>query len=270
MEEYGYDPSDDKNARTLLENFGQEKDISFVTNGEGISLATENLLPYREDFGFIPLFLRAKKIERYISCLNKMRQPHLYPQYNILAKTGRVYAHGKPAIQNMPRTGGVRECIIPSPGHAFVVADYAMLELVMFSQALKSQFGCEPELADMINDGIDIHRKVAAMVFDKDEDAVTATERNHAKVLNFGIPGGLGIERLRRKLLHVSTRVEGNGFDSRECGTKSCRRSGDAGHQTHEQWNNRPPTRPPYQHNNRSLGMGMVWESRVKGIIPVF
>ena len=125
-----------------------------------------------------------------------MQNPRLYPQYGILAKTGRCYASGDLAIQSLTRKGGLRECIIPSPEHKFLIVDYVTLELVMFAQALITQFGYESKLADMINEGSDVHRKIAALMFQKNEEDITGEQRKCAKVLNFGIPGGLGAKRL--------------------------------------------------------------------------
>ena len=188
----------DASAQLVLESYGQENDIAFVVKGGKLSLAKADLEPFTGQCGFIPLYLQAKELDKRLRYLDKMNQERLHPKYNILATTGRVYAHGDLAIQSLPCGGGIRECIVPAPGHVFVIVDYVMLEMVILAQALMRQFGYKSNLAELINTGGDIHRKVAAMIFNKDEANITGEERNYAKVLNFGIPGGLGATNLAK------------------------------------------------------------------------
>ena len=45
-----------------------------------------------------------------------------------------------------------------------------------------------------INDGADLHKYYASVLFGTTEDKVEKWQRQAAKAANFGFPGGLGIE----------------------------------------------------------------------------
>lgn len=122
----------------------------------------------------------------------------LHPQFDILKVTGRTSAFGDLSAQNLPRNGGIRECIVPSPGHVLVSADYATIELVALAYALEHQFRFPSPLAAAIRQGRDIHTMVAAAITGKPEYAVTADERKAAKVINFGVPAGMEAPALQQ------------------------------------------------------------------------
>jgi hypothetical protein len=53
-------------------------------------------------------------------------------------------------------------------------------------------------MADAINAGQDLHRMVAARVTGKPAEEINSQERQAAKAINFGKPGGMGCPRLRQ------------------------------------------------------------------------
>ncbi len=90
---------------------------------------------------------------------------------------------------------GFRECLVPRPGCAFVISDFAGMELVALAQVLLDLFGWS-NLADAIRNGRDAHADLGCRILgipaeqydpEKHKDA-----RQLAKVPNFGYPGGLG------------------------------------------------------------------------------
>lgn len=191
--------SDDNEVCRILAGYERTAGVYFERSGDGkISLSKDSLGDYCKEFPFIEHLLRLKEIERYQSYLAKMDKPVLHPQYDILLRSGRVSSSGDIASQTLPKRGGIRECIVPRPGSVFVVADFTMAELVVFANILQRQFKYDSELYKAIVTGKDLHRSVAAMIFVKDEKSLTGEERNQAKILNFGIPGGLGITGLRK------------------------------------------------------------------------
>ncbi len=101
-----------------------------------------------------------------------------------LAVTGRTTS--APNVQNLPRSGGLRECFIPRPGFVFAGADYDQLELRTWAQVCVSKFG-RSALAEALNAGLDPHTELSKE---------TGAERQANKGLNFGLPGGMGITRL--------------------------------------------------------------------------
>jgi DNA polymerase-1 len=120
----------------------------------------------------------------------------VYPRYELLMATGRTSC-SKPNIQQQPRIGGARECIIPPEAMAFLGADYSYIELCTLAQWLYNMYGGERELCRVINSGQDPHKATASLLLNKSLDQITKDERQTAKALNFGIPGGLSAESLR-------------------------------------------------------------------------
>ena len=126
----------------------------------------------------------------------------VHPKFRPLKNTGRMSCSG-PNVQNLPRPvaglPSVRACLTPKPGHLFLATDYAQIELCVLAAVLKGQFGFGGSLADLVNGGADLHKRIAAAVLDKPEDEVTKDERQGAKAVSFGRPGGMGAASLKRQ-----------------------------------------------------------------------
>ena len=147
---------------------------------------------------FVRSLLTFWAVEKLLSAfLTKMNHGRLHPSFNPLMVTGRTSSYGVINAQNIPRDDRVRSCFIPAPGHVFLVADYSMIELVTLAQSVQSQFGSPSRMAQAINQGYDLHQLVAAHLTGKPLSDVTPAERNKAKPINFGTPGGMGKEGLR-------------------------------------------------------------------------
>ena len=80
---------------------------------------------------------------------------------------------------------------IAPPRYKLVVADWSQLEL-----RILAHFCQDPGLMQAFFDDKDLHRWVAALVYHKDEEEVTSTERALAKNSNFAIVYGAGMQRL--------------------------------------------------------------------------
>ena len=121
-----------------------------------------------------------------------------------MAASGRSTS-SKPNVQNPRRLPGIREAFVPREGHVYAQADFSALELHTLAQVCVSLFG-KSHLADVLNAHIDPHTALAADIFGISYDAAVLAKkagderfdsaRQTAKVANFGIPGGLGIEKL--------------------------------------------------------------------------
>src|SRR5262249_26790467 len=139
--------------------------------------------------------------------LAKMGPARLHPRFGYLVATGRTSCSGF-NLQNLPgekrllmedkTAATLRGCFVPAPGHVFIDSDYGQIELVVLGYALAKQFGLQPHLARLINADNDVHRLIAAAVLGKDPAAVTKEERNSAKPVSFGRPGGMAERGLRR------------------------------------------------------------------------
>lgn len=141
------------------------------------------------------------KVSKEIPALAK---PLIHAYFDSLVETGRTSC-AYPNLQNLPRKGGFRECLIPRPGHVFVTADYGGFELATLAQVCLELLG-RSTLADALNAGKDPHCMVAAAILGCPYEEAFAHKseksgrffdaRQTGKVANFGFPGGLGYARL--------------------------------------------------------------------------
>jgi DNA polymerase-1 len=115
-----------------------------------------------------------------------------------VAATGRLSSRD-PNVQNIPvrgELGGqIRQAFVPDPGQVFLSADYSQMEL-----RILAHFSEDPALLKAFQDGIDIHRQTAAVVFGIHPELVSSDMRRQAKVVNFGIIYGMSGFGLAKQL----------------------------------------------------------------------
>ena len=104
-----------------------------------------------------------------------------------ITATGRLSSRN-PNLQNIPKRKGkqIRKMFIPDEGCLFADCDYSNLEVRI--GAMESE---DPILTEMINSGIDVHRKVASMIYGIREEDVTDLQRTYAKTGTFGVMYGM-------------------------------------------------------------------------------
>ncbi len=131
-------------------------------------------------------------------------------EYNALEKTGSTYVDAliqavihcsynelvssmrtscsRINIQNQPRLPGVRECFVARPGRVLSACDFDSQEMRFLAQAQLNIVG-RSVLASKYQENVafDPHQYFA--------DG-TGGERQHAKIADFGIPGGMGVKGL--------------------------------------------------------------------------
>ncbi|PIR83214.1 hypothetical protein COU19_01725 [Candidatus Kaiserbacteria bacterium CG10_big_fil_rev_8_21_14_0_10_56_12] len=124
------------------------------------------------------------------------------------AATGRM-ASQNPNLQNIPlhsvRGQAIRHAFIATPGYTLVALDYSQIELRI--AAILSR---DEKLCDIFKKGRDVHTEVAAQVFGVPPEAVDGEMRRRAKVINFGVLYGMGVNALRAQL--GSTTAEAHQF----------------------------------------------------------
>lgn len=112
--------------------------------------------------------------------------------------TGR-FSSRNPNMQNIPtRTElgrKIREGFIASPGTQLVSLDYSQIEL----RCLALLSGDEA-LIKIFNDGEDIHSAVASLIGGVPMTDVDREMRRKAKIVNFGILYGMGINSLKKQM----------------------------------------------------------------------
>src|SRR5207249_2593074 len=107
-----------------------------------------------------------------------------------VAATGRLSSKN-PNLQNIPiRTPlgrRIRRAFVAGNADlALVAADYSQIELRVLAHV-----SGDPELTKAFLEGVDVHRRTAALGFGVPESEVTKEQRDVAKMLNFGIAYGM-------------------------------------------------------------------------------
>jgi len=114
------------------------------------------------------------------------------------AATGRL-SSSSPNLQNIPvRTDvgrQIRKAFVAEPDHVLICADYSQIELRILAHLSE-----DSALIEAFKNDVDIHTAVAAQVFDVEPDQVTGSQRDHAKMINFGIIYGITPYGLARRI----------------------------------------------------------------------
>lgn len=112
--------------------------------------------------------------------------------------TGRMSSQD-PNLQNIPirtdRGRAIRNTFIAPKGYTLLALDYSQIELRIAAILSGDEKFCE-----IFKNGRDVHREVAAEVFDVPPEKVDAEMRRQAKIINFGILYGMGVNSLRQAL----------------------------------------------------------------------
>lgn len=153
----------------------------------------------------------AKLLGTYIDVLPTLvdEKNRIHPDFiQMGASTGRM-ATQNPGVQNIPiktELGrAVREAFISEDGYTLVSFDYSQIEL-----RVAAILSGDEKLIEIFKNGIDVHTGVAAQVFGVQEKDVTKEMRRQAKVINFGILYGMGVNALKANL--GSTQAEARAF----------------------------------------------------------
>ncbi len=142
-----------------------------------------------------------KLLSTYIDNLPKMLADdgRLHTQFLQAGTTTGRMASQNPNMQNIPTKSEygmrVRRGFISQKGNILVALDYSQIELRCVATLSKDK-----KLMEVFNNGGDIHNSVACEVFGVEPDEVTPEMRRRAKVINFGILYGMGVNALRESL----------------------------------------------------------------------
>jgi len=162
----------------------------------------DDLLAYREV---------KKLLSTYIDVLPKLISDdgRIHTTLNQAGTTTGRMSSTDPNMQNIPTGEGlgapIRNAFIAGDGWQLVSFDYSQIEMRILAVLAEDE-----ALMQIFRDGKDIHASVASRVFGVDEDEVTKDMRRRAKVINFGIVYGMGVNALRANL--GGTRAEAQTF----------------------------------------------------------
>ncbi len=152
----------------------------------------EDILSHRE---------LSKLLSTYIDTIPTLldKQDRLHTTYlQTGTTTGRV-ASQNPNLQNIPiktELGrAIRNAFIADKGMLLVAFDYSQIEL-----RIAALLSGDEALAEIFRNGRDVHTEVASRIFHVKSQDVTYEMRRRAKVINFGILYGMGVNSLTAAL----------------------------------------------------------------------
>ncbi len=152
----------------------------------------ENILEYRE---------LKKLLSTYLDNLPPLldKDGRLHADFLATGTTTGRMASQNPNLQNIPlhseRGKAIRTAFVAPQGFSLVALDYSQIELRIAALLSKDE-----KLCDIFRNGRDVHREVAAYVFHVSPENVDSEMRRRAKVINFGILYGMGVNALRAQL----------------------------------------------------------------------
>ncbi len=152
----------------------------------------EEILIYRELGKALSTF-----IDNIIPMLDK--NGRLHTKLNQTGTTTGRMSSDSPNLQNIPAREGaglaVRKAFVATPGYKMASFDYSQMEMRVLAW-----LSGESILIKIFQDGLDVHSAVAARMFGVREEDVTKDMRRKAKVINFGIIYGMGVNALKKNL----------------------------------------------------------------------
>lgn len=152
----------------------------------------------------VPLVLEYRMLTKLSSTYLKGLQEQVFPDNKIhtiykqtLTHTGRL-SSVDPNLQNIPVRSEegklIRKAFVSHNGY-LVSFDYSQIEL-----RILANMAHVTNLIDAFNQGKDIHRHTAALVFGVKDEEVTPQMRSQAKAVNFGIIYGMSEFRLSKDI----------------------------------------------------------------------
>jgi DNA polymerase I-like protein with 3'-5' exonuclease and polymerase domains len=145
--------------------------------------------------------------DTYLPILERGTEVPINARFNVLVASGRTSC-SSPNLQNVPggsKVGGTREVFVARPGCVWISVDYDTLELRALAQVLLELFG-QSRMADVLKEGRDLHIDMGAQLLGISYDEFVARRkagdkaikkaRDYAKIVNFGLPGGMGAASL--------------------------------------------------------------------------
>lgn len=201
----------------LFDRLGLKPKNQKKTAGGQRSTKESELEKLKDEHPIIPLILRYRELQKLVSTYVDSLPGFVAADGRVHttfiqtgAATGRM-ATQNPGLQNIPirtkESRAIRQAFVAAPGFSIVSIDYSQIELRI--AAILAQ---DNTLIDIFRRGEDIHTGVAVRVFKVPAEDVTSEMRRKAKVINFGILYGMGVNALRGNLGEGTSREEAQEF----------------------------------------------------------
>ena len=192
-------------GEVLFEKMGLKPKNQKKTASGGFSTKESELEKLQEEHpiaGFILEYRElAKLLGTYIDTIPTQVDEHNRLHADFLqagSTTGRM-ASANPNLQNIPNKTDlgreIRKSFIADTGYKLVSFDYSQIEL-----RIAAFLSGDKKLIEIFRTGQDVHTSVASEVFGVPAEKVTKEMRRRAKVINFGVMYGMGVNALRQNL----------------------------------------------------------------------
>lgn len=171
----------------------------------------------RDDHEIIPEILRYRELQKLVSTYID-NLPQMVGAdgrlHSTLLQTGTVtgrMASRDPNLQNIPvrteESKAIRKGFVAEEGYTIVSIDYSQIEL-----RIAAILSGDEKMIEIFKNGEDVHSGVASRVFGVSQKDVTSDMRRKAKIINFGILYGMGVNALKANLGEGTTREEAQEF----------------------------------------------------------
>ena len=204
-------------GNVLFDNLGLKPKNQKKTAGGQRSTKESELEKLRDEHPIIPAILRHRELQKLVSTYVD-NIPELVSDDGRIrttfisngSATGRM-ASKDPNLQNIPirteESKSIRRAFVADEGFTLVGIDYSQIEL-----RIAAILSYDKKMVDIFHRGEDVHTGVAVRVFGVNADEVTSEMRRKAKVINFGILYGMGVNALKANLGGETTREEAQHF----------------------------------------------------------
>jgi len=202
-------------GEVLFDEMGMVPERQKKTIGGVRSTKESELEKIREMHPIVGHILEYRELKKLLSTYIENIPPLLDKESRLKAEflqtgtsTGRM-ASQNPNLQNIPmrseRGRAIRHAFVATPGFVLFSLDYSQIEL-----RIAAILSGDEKLCAIFKSGRDVHREVAAQVFRVAPEKVDSEMRRRAKIINFGILYGMGVNALRAQL--GSTTAEAHQF----------------------------------------------------------
>lgn len=201
----------------LFDKLGLKPKNQKKTAGGQRSTKESELEKMQEMHVIIPKLLRYRELQKLVSTYVDTLPTQVDADGRVrttFLQTGSVtgrMASKNPGLQNIPirteESKSIRRAFVADDGYTMVGIDYSQIELRI--AAIMSH---DSKMVDIFRRGEDVHTGVAVRVFGVNADEVTSEMRRKAKVINFGILYGMGVNALRTNLGEGTSREEAQSF----------------------------------------------------------
>jgi DNA polymerase-1 len=189
----------------LFDELALKPERQKMTAGGARSTRESELEKIKDQHPIVEDILEYRQVKKLLSTYIENLPPLLDPQHRLHAEfsqtgttTGRMSSQN-PNLQNIPlhseRGRAIRNAFIAPKGHVLIALDYSQIEL-----RIAAILSGDEKLQAVFKGGRDVHREVAAMVFGVKPEDVDLEMRRRAKVINFGILYGMGVNALKAQL----------------------------------------------------------------------